>query len=157
MENFFVKKVIAPHSGVEFTIRRVEVLEYLQAKGEIPIAIDSEIERKLAVLDKGESATLQDAQARNDRTVRFLLAYGVKKPKIFFGDGDTPDGQVHVDDLTFPDKQVLVNEVANFMVDDPKCIERLNIFFSRRLAVSPSLNGEGVQQETVAVFTEGGI
>ncbi len=148
------KKVTARCSGIEFSIRRVALAEYMSELGVLPIELLPNVEEYTKAMQDQVREKANDPVFANKAT-KFLLSHGVAEPKIFFGDAkDCPDDEVPFEDLE-ADAAQLIAEVAAYS-SDMAGVRKVQEFF--RNGVQPGDAGHDspeVRTTTINAPTDG--
>lgn len=147
----FKKTVTSPYTGQEYEIVRVTRREVLEGTGVLPIVLAAPVEKKLQALETALKEKADNGQVQ-EQVTKEMLTKGVLSPRIWFGDGECPEGQLPVEYMG-DDRDWLAGEVIRFAYD----ISALNMdkFFRGAEPGDPGPGGPEVRSEAVEPNPDG--
>ena len=126
MPNKLHKQLLGLFTGIEFSVRKVLMSEYMQEMADFPFAIDPKIAADISKFSD-EVRKLEPAKRTeaNDKATKFFLSKGIveikypdednwQRPNIWYGeDSACPEGMVSVKDLG-SDADVIAPQIAEY-------------------------------------------
>ena len=149
-----LRKTVELPIGVSFEIRRLDLFEFLTDVGDLPARVLPAVMERLKETGADEPSAEAERKSLADqrRVMESVLARGVVKPKIWFGDeGETPDGQIHHMDLGIW-RWALMQEVIAFSSPE---VEQFAGFLRRAGAGVAGPDGQEVRPEALAPGPDG--
>jgi hypothetical protein len=152
----FKTKITSPYTGQEYILRRVSMKLYFKEIGILPVSMPESIVEELASLAK-DMRTRVDAEEKDDalarQTVEFCLKNGVADPKIWYGEGECPDGSIARGDLA-DDADWVAARVIEFSFDFAG-LKDLAKFFRDSGTVADRPDGEAVRDAAILPTASG--
>lgn len=149
-----LRKTVDLPIGVSFEIRRLDLFEFMADVGGLPGSVLPTVIARLkeAGTDEPSAEAERKSLADQRHMMEAVLARGVVKPRIWFGDeGETPDGQIHHADLGIW-RWALMQEVIAFSSPE---VELFSRFLRRAGAGIAGPDGQEVRPEALAPGPDG--